>query len=313
MAAAAERFLDGLSLERRAKAAFAFQSAERGDWHIVPGVHHGLAFADMTDADRLAARELVRTALSARGTLKVEAIIALESVLKDLENGSSVRDPLKYSVAIFGAPGKEAPWAWHFEGHHISLNFTCAKGEVISVTPYFLGANPGEVRAGANSGKRALAGEEDLGRELVTSLSAEQRGKAIIAEAAPKDVLTLPGRPIGGLWPEPSLGLPVAELTAEQRGIFDELLDEYLRDLRGPLAAAELERMRGAGLDKIRFCWAGGLVKGEAHYYRLVGPTFVIEYDNTQNDANHIHTVWHDRMRDFGGDALAEHLKGDGK
>ncbi|MEK6701248.1 MAG: DUF3500 domain-containing protein, partial [Planctomycetota bacterium] len=249
--------------------------------------------------------------LSARGVLKAEAIMALDAILRDLENGNPSRDPFKYAVAVFGTPGDAGAWAWHLEGHHISLNFTCLKGEVVSVTPYFLGANPGEVRAGPSTGKRALAAEEDLGRELVTSLTPEQRAKAIIAQKAPPEVLSVPGRPINGLWPEPPLGLACADMTPDQRRIFDELLAEFTHNLRGSLAAAEYAKMQTAGLEKIRFCWAGSLERNQGHYYRLVGPTFVIEYDNTQNEANHPHTIWHDRTRDFGGDALADHLKAD--
>ncbi len=311
MSDAAKRFLGGLTPEQKAKAAFTLEGKERRDWRFVPGDHHGLTFADMGDADRIAARDLLRAGLSSRGVMKVEAIMALDGVLRDLENGNPVRDPMKYTIAIFGSPDNAGQWGWHIEGHHISLNFTCAKGEVISTTPYFLGANPGDVRTGTSTGKRALAAEEDLGRELVKSLTPEQRAKAVIAEKAPPDVLTVPGRPINGMWPEPPLGLACADLTPDQRCTFDELLAEYTQNLRGSLASAEMDRMRAAGIEKIRFCWAGSVEKGQGHYYRLVGPTFVIEYDNTQNEANHPHTVWHDRTRDFGGDALADHLKAD--
>lgn len=311
MASAAKKFITGLTPERKTKAALTFDGKERQDWSFVPGNHHGLTFADMGDADKSAARDLIRSGLSARGVLKAEAIMALDAILHDLENGNPSRDPFKYTVAVFGTPGDTGAWAWHLEGHHISLNFTCLKGEVISVTPYFLGANPAEVRGGPSAGKRALAAEEDLGRDLVKSLTPDQRAKAVIADKAPPEVLSLPGRPINGLWPEPPLGLACADLSPDQRRIFDELLAEFTHNLRGSLADAEYAKMKAAGLEKIRFCWAGSFEKNQGHYYRIVGPTFVIEYDNTQNEANHPHTIWHDRTRDFGGDALAGHLKAD--
>lgn len=313
MAAAAQRFLARLTPERRAKAVFSLDSSERADWHFVPRDRPGLSFGEMTDADRIAARELLRTGMSGKGVLKVEAIMALENVLRDLEHGNPVRDPSKYAVMVFDSPAKtDGAWGWRLEGHHLCLNFTCVKGEVVSVTPMFMGSNPGEARAGLIAGSRPLAAEEDHARELVTSLSPEQRGKAIIAEKAPDDVLTLPGRPLKGIWTDPPLGIPAAEMTAEQQSALTTILmAEFVQNLSPELADAELERIAHEGFQNIRFCWAGGIEKGQRHYYRIVGPTFVIEYDNTQNDANHVHTVWHDRTRDLGGDPLTEHLKHD--
>lgn len=313
MAAAANQLLTQLTPERRAKAVHALESKEHADWHFVPRDRPGLSFGAMTDADRIAARALVRTGLSGNGVLKVEAIMALENVLRDLENDNPVRDPGKYAITVFGSPeNSDGGWGWRLEGHHLCLNFTCARGDVVSVTPMFLGSNPGEARAGLVAGMRALAAEEDVARALVMSLSDSQRAKAVIDERAPADVLTMPGRPMDGIWDNPALGLAASELSAQQRLILDELVSEFAHNLRGELAAAELARMHEsgptAGKDTIRFCWAGGVEKGQPHYYRIVGPTFVIEYDHTQNNANHVHTVWHDRTRDLGGDLLGEHL-----
>lgn len=316
MAAAARRFLGQLTPERRGKAALSLEGKERADWHVVPRDRPGLSFGEMTDADRVAARELLRTGLSGKGVLKIEAIMTLENVLRDLERGNPIRDPNTYAVTVFGSPDDaDGAWGWRLEGHHLCLNFTCVKGEVVSVTPSFMGSNPGEIRSGLKAGERVLAGEEDLGRALVKSLTAAQRAKAVIDERAPAEVLTWPGRPMDEIWVDPPLGLAASEMSAQQRALLDELVEEYAHNLRGDLADVELARMREVGLgtrmDAVRFCWAGGVEKGQPHYYRIVGPSFVIEYDNTQNDANHVHTVWHDRTRDLGGDALSEHLKKD--
>ena len=96
-------------------------------------------------------------------------------------------------------------------------------------------------------------------------------------------------------------------MTPAQRGLLERLIGEYAHNLRHELAEQELDRIRSADMGKVRFAWAGTLEVGRPHYYRITGPTFVIEYDNTQNDANHVHTVWHDRERDFGHDLLKEH------
>jgi hypothetical protein len=239
--------------------------------------------------------------------LKVEEIMSLDSVLRDLEKGRGpVRDPLKYTVEVYGQPRDGGTWGWKIEGHHVSLNFTVAGGAV-TVTPAFLGANPAEVRRGERAGLRVLAAEEDLGRDLARSLSAEQRKAAVVSEEAPRDILAVPGRGLDGV---PATGLAVAEMTGEQRALVERLLGEFAGNLRHEMAAPELERVRGAGLEKVVFAWAGGMERGQGHYYRLSGPTFVIEYDNTQDGANHVHTVWRDRERDFGKDLLKEHLEG---
>ncbi len=316
MVSAAKRFLGQLTPEHRAKAVFSLDSKERADWHFIPRDRPGLSFGEMTDADRIAARDLLRTGMSSKGVLKVEAIMALENVLRDLEKGNPVRDPTKYALTVFGSlddAGKA--WGWRLEGHHLCLNFTCVKDAVVSVTPMFMGSNPGEARSGLLAGMRALAADEDLGRALVKSLTAEQQTRAVLDARAPADVLTTPGRPLDGIWVDPPLGLAASEMSAEQRALLDDLIGEYAHRLRGDLAEVELARMReageGRGMDAIRFCWAGGMETGQPHYYRIVGPSFVIEYDNTQNDANHVHTVWHDRTSDFGGDVLSEHMKRD--
>jgi hypothetical protein len=307
MAAAAASFLDSLTPELREKAAFAFDSNQREDWHYVPRRAPGLEFSEMNEPQKIAARTLMRSTLSSHGTNKVEQIMLLDSVLRDIEKGSGPRrDPLAYSVAVFGTPGN-GPWGWKLEGHHISLNFTSAT-EHIATTPSFLGANPAEVRTGDRAGLRVLAAEEDIARELLSSLTPEERKEAIIGDKAPADVLAVPGRSLAEI---DAAGLPFAKMDVGQKVLVQRLLGEFAGNLRFELAERELERIRDAGIDKVRFAWMGGELKGQGHYYRLSGPTFVIEYDNTQNDANHVHTVWRDRERDFGRDQLKEHIEHD--
>lgn len=310
MATAANAFLDSLSPPLRASAALPFDDKARQDWHYIPRDHAGVGFTQLSDTQKLAARQLIRSTLSSQGMNKVEEIMLLDSVLLEMEKGAGPRrDPLAYSIAIFGTPGTE-PWGWKLEGHHVSLNFT-GSGQSTAVTPAFLGANPAEVRQGPRAGVRVLAAEEDLGRELLASLTPEQRKTAIIADKAPSDILAVPGRSADEI---AIAGLPVSSMDEPQRKLIDRLLSEFAGNLTHELASRELERIRKAGIENVRFAWMGSDRRGEGHYYRLTGPTFVIEYDNTQNNANHVHTVWRDRERDFGRDILKEHLEhGHGK
>jgi len=305
MAAAAQRFLESLTSEQCARASLAFESRARRDWHYVPRRRDGVGFAEMSEPQRIAARDLMHAALSSGGVGKAEAIMLLEGVLREMERGAGPqRDPLAYSVCVFGTPGDGA-WGWKVEGHHLSLNFT-GVGDRTAVTPAFFGANPAEVKRGDRAGLRVLAAEEDLGRALLASLNREQRERAVIGEHAPADITAVPGRSLDTV---DLSGLAVSEMDADQREIVERLLAEYAGNMRHEFAARELERIRGAGMEQVRFAWMGRAARGEGSYYRLSGPTFVIEYDNTQDQANHVHTVWRDRERDFGHDLLKEHYE----
>jgi hypothetical protein len=307
MLSAAKALVQSFPEADRDKLTLAFDDRARTDWHFVPRSRPGVRMADMTDAQKLASRDLLRAALSSQGVLKVEQIMSLDGVLREMENNPG-RDPLQYTFTIYGEPNATGAWGWKVEGHHISLNFTCVNGRVSAATPSFLGANPATVPSGPLAGMRPLAVEEDLARELLRSLDDGQRAEAVIADKAPADILLVPGRDFDAA---PAAGIAYAKLNAAQRAMIDELLDEYAHTLRRELAHAELERIRGAGMDAVRFAWAGSAEPGQGHYYRITGPTFVIEYDNIQNNANHVHTVWHDRTRNFGADALREHYRHD--
>lgn len=307
MASAARNFLSALTPDQQARASFDFTDAERTNWHYIPRARKGLPIKEMTHEQRLLAQALLASGLSHTGYGKAVSIMSLESILAILEKdrvGGPARDPELYFVSIFGKPGA-VPWGWRLEGHHLALNFTIpAAGAAPVVTPSFFGSNPGEVKSGPRAGTRILGKEEDLGRELVKSLDETQRKTAIILADAPKEILNDPKR-IDPTKPE---GLPYSTLTDAQKTLLAQLIKEYLFRHRPDIAADEWARLEKSGLDKVHFAWAGGLEAGQPHYYRVQSDAFVIEYDNTQNDANHVHSILRHFGRDFGHDALGKHV-----
>lgn len=308
----AAAFVASLDPAQRERAAMPFAAEARTAWGFVPNEYPGLALADMNLEQRRAAHELLRGTLSTQGYLKATAIFGLDAVLRALEDRPGrpalQRDPERYWFQVFGDPAGKEPWGWRVQGHHVSLHFTTVDG-VVAHTPFFLGANPAEVRAGAARGLRVLGAEEDLGRRLWTSLDEGQRKLALLDVKAPSDVILGPNRNADFLGTPK--GVPVSALNDEQRAILATLLDEYLGNLRKELAERALRELEKAGYEAIRFAWAGSAEPGQGHYYRLHGPTFVVEYDNTQNDANHVHTVWRDLRHDFGADLLRQHHQRD--
>lgn len=309
MAERARAFLEALTPAQRTTATVPFASDAREDWHYVPRQRVGLALRDMTADQQTLAWAVVASAMSERGLAKTEAIVALEAVLAEVEGGTqSFRDPGRYHLLIAGTPDSHGTWGWRFEGHHLSLNITVVDGRAFATTPSFFGANPAEIRTGPRRGERVLADEEDLGRELVRSLDASQRAVAVIARTAPREILTGAAARVDPLAPP---GIGAERLTGEQRGILMRLVRTYVERHRPELARSDLAQIEAAGVERIHFAWAGGLEQGEGHYYRVQGPTFLLEYDNTQNGANHIHTVWRDFEGDFGRDLLREHLAAD--
>lgn len=303
MADAARAFLASLSPELRTRANLAFDAPQRADWHYVPRAFHGVELGSLDGNQREQAMALLRSAMSERGAQEAEDIMALDGILRDIERGRGARrDPLAYAVAVFGTPGTE-PWGWRIEGHHLSLSFTGAGGTT-AVTPSFRGANPALVRGGARDGMRVLHLEEDLAFGLLASLDAGQRARAVVGAEAPADIQAVPGRSAATV---DAVGLPASAMTEAQRAMLEGLLRTYAEDLRPELAARELARIRAAGFERIRFAWMGGERPGLPHYYRVSGPTFVIELDNVQDGANHVHAAWRDRTRDLGEDLLGAH------
>jgi hypothetical protein len=308
MASAATAFVASLKPEQAEKGTFKLKDDERENWHFIPKARKGLPIKEMTPEQRQLATKLLRSGLSDAGHRKATTIMSLETILKELEapNGRMVRDPELYYVSVFGKPDPKGTWGWRVEGHHMSVNFTIVKGEYVAGTPSFLGSNPAEVKEGPRKGLRALADEEDQGRQLVKALSAEQREQAIFDKTAPKDIFTMAERHVK---PLEEKGIAAVKLNKEQKEMLMQLISAYVGRNRSDLAKEDLRKIQEAGVDKIHFAWAGGTEKGDPHYYRVQGPTFLLEYDNTQNNANHIHAVWRDFANDFGEDLLKRHYQ----
>lgn len=310
MTAAAKMLLAALSPQQRALVQTDYGSPDRVGWHFIPKKHRkGLPLKDMSPAQRKLALSLVRAALSQAGYDKATAIMQLERVLAAIEGqnggGRHSRDPLRYYLTLFGKPDISDRWGLSFEGHHLSLNFVVQGDRVVSSTPQFLAANPAIVRDSylpeVKRGTQVLKGEESLGFDLVRSLSAIQRNKAILSDRAPRDI-----RHGGEPQPpaQPPAGLAAAEMTDRQQELLSQLLEEYLSAMPRDVAAARRRRMDTAGLEKIYFAWAGATEPQIGHYYRVQGPTLLIEFVNTQpdsagNPANHVHCVWRDPTGDF--------------
>lgn len=320
MATAATEFLRSLTPEQRQQASFSFDGDERTHWHFVPTeifARHGLTLKQMNPPQQALARELLKAGLSQRGYMTATQVMELESVLATLEAAQAaataqppqanrfVRDPERYFFSILGTPSTRNTWGWRVEGHHLSLHFTVVNGTLVGGAPTFLGSNPAEVRDGPKRGTRVLGLEEDAARSLFESLDASQRATAVINTTTPNDIVTVASVKIEPLSP---VGIPAAALTVSQRALLKQLVDVYAGYMADDIAADRLARIEKSGWDKVAFAWAGRVERGQKHYYRVQGPTFLIEYDNTQNDANHIHSVWRDFNGDFGEDLLREHV-----
>ena len=308
---AVRAWLDGLDDAQRAQARFPFETPERFVWAYTPGPRKGLAIRDMRPDQRAASSAIVAAAMSSRTAGEIGAIIALETVLGQLEraddrSGWIRRDPELYWFAVFGEPDSPDPWSWRIGGHHVAIHVTVVGDRVAGTTPSFLGANPAVVPSGPGAGTRTLPGEEELARGLLSALTPGERGAAVIDGIAPADILTGTAR-VADLRSVP-IGIRHADLGAPRRSLLERLIRHYVERMRPDVAEAAWDRIVNAGLGDATFAWAGSDAPGRGHYYAVRGPTFVIEYDNTQNGANHIHAVWRDLDDDWGEDALAKHL-----
>ena len=304
MARAATAFLKTLDDGQRAKAQYAFDAEERFNWHFIPRERKGLPLKEMTPAQREAAFALLKTGLSASGFSRAESIRSLELVLRAMENRNS-RDPEMYFFTVFGTP--DAPsWAWRYEGHHAAQNWTVARGKAVATSPAFFGANPAEVMEGPMKGTRALTAEADLGWALLDGLVGHSREQAVVSATAPNEIVTTNARKVS---PLDATGLAVREMTKQEQGLLMTLIEAHASTQAPALAAERLSKIKAAGFENVRFAWMGATKRapGAAHYYRIQGPTFLIEYDNSQNNANHQHIVWRDFKGDFGDDLLAAH------
>jgi hypothetical protein len=307
MAASAKNFLGALTPDQRAKASFNFDDAERLNWHIIPRPRKGLPLKEMDAKQRDLAQALLKTGLSQRGHQKAHDIMnKLELVLRAIEKDPVRRDPENYLFSVFGTPDAKGTWGWRVEGHHLSLNFTVMGGRMTATSPMAFATNPAEVREGEFKGLRVLSGEEDHARALLKALDEKQRAVAVYEQKAPPDIFTLAKNDINPLTPP---GLKASEMTGAQFAMLEKLVNEYAANVAPELAAERMKQFKSAKRDQITFAWAGGAERGEGHYYRVQTPAFLIEYDNTQNNNNHIHSVWRDFKGDFGRDWLREHYQ----
>ena len=304
MTACARRFLDLLDGERRGRAALPLAHERHRDWGYVPRVRPGLPLRAMRDPEAAACWALVETGLGPAGSAKTRGVLALEAILQARTPRKAYRDPLNYALAIFGLPGA-GPWAWRFEGHHVSLTFTLVPGVALAVTPHFLGANPfsGRVVPEAQGGLAGvLERESALAFALIGDLPPGLRARAILAAEAPPDFLTRPGRERSLAQPA---GLPLAAMAQAQRSRALALIEAFFAHLHPDLAAPLERRLRAAGVDGLHLAWAGGTTPDRLHYWRLHGPTLLLEYDRT--DTDHAHSVWHDPTDPLAEDLLRAH------
>jgi hypothetical protein len=316
----AAAFLDSLTPEQREKAGDPLDSTDRTRWNFIPNnmfPRQGLPIKEMTEPQRKLAHELLKSGLSERGyTTTTRIMTDLEAILRDTEaaaraanptakGSGNVRDPELYFFTVFGTPGQKGTWGWRVEGHHVSLHFTVANGNAVVAAPTFWGTNPAEVREGTHKGLRVLDKEQDAGRALVMALDDAQRKTATFAEVAPNDILTMTQVTVNPLDPP---GIAATAMTPKQRELLMQLIEVYTAQMTPDIAAERQAEIKKGGPDKITFAWAGPIQPGERHYYRVQGPTFVIEFDNTQNNGNHIHSVFRDFDSDFGRDLLREHV-----
>lgn len=307
MTETATNFLASLSDEQRAKALYELKSDERLNWHFIPKTRNGLPIKEMTPNQRPLAQALLSSALSVRGFINAVSVSSLEEILADIEKGKGPkRDAELYFVTIFGKPGPDATWAWRFEGHHLALNFTVIKGKFVTDGPAFFGSNPENILEGPRKGMRLLGEVEDAGRKMMLALNDEQKKKATLAAEVPKDIFTAASRKVTLTKLE---GVSAAELNAQQKDVLLALIKEYANRMRPELAAQDVDKIEKAGIDKVYFGWIGETELKKPHYYRVHGPTFLIEYDNIQNGANHVHSVWRDLENDFGEDLLKKHYE----
>ncbi len=311
MRTTANNFLKSLSAGQKEKTQFAFTDDERYNWHYIPKERKGITLNELSSDQKKKAMDLLHSALSDNGFNKATAIMELETVLKAVENrpaNDNHRDPGNYHFSIFGNPATDSIWGWRFEGHHVAFNFSSENNKLVSGTPGFLGSNPAIVLSGPEKGKQILKDETELGFALLNSLNEKQLSTTIINTTSPEEIITAASRK--AIISDPK-GILYSELNSSQQKIFMQLLSMYIHRYTKLLAADMMHDIESAGLNNLRFAWAGAKQPGPGnpHYYRIQGPTIIIEYDNTQNNANHVHSVVRDLKHDFGGDELLEHYK----
>jgi len=345
MRSAADALLSTLSREQLGRALFPFEDEdERRDWDFIPKYRrNGLALREMTDRQQVLAQQLLASGLSLPAYTRATSIMAFENVLRELNApraglaAAEFRHAGKYQFSFFGEPHAEQTWGWRMVGHHVAVNFTIVDGTFVAPTPLLFGSEPAQFGV-----FRPLVDDEDRGFLLLEALDAAQRQQAIIHDVAPPDFVTrvvkklgdeeLPGDHELGFdhyvisdhdremlkWiRHEARGLPGASMTTRQMAHFRDIIAAYVERLPEEPARLHLERLERAGFEQFTFAWAGHPERGKPHYFRVQGPSFLVEFENAQvgggvpGEANHIHTVWRDPDNDFGDDLLLHHYAQD--
>ncbi len=308
----ANAFLSSLDAKQKEKAVFAYDNEERFDWNFVPMTRSGLALHEMDESQKQLAMSLLKATLSDQGFRKASGVLSLEAILREVEGlpaTNGYRDPQKYYLSFFGTPSSKKLWGWRIEGHHISLNVSSDNGKIVATTPSFFGANPAVVTRG-NRHIQLLKEETDLGFALVNSLTEDQLRIARFSERALPEIVSGNDRKAKKLEPA---GIPFKDLSSSQKESFLKLLDVFVLNYEFGFSSRLMTKIKDAGVDNLSFAWAGSVQPGKGHYYRIQGPMLLIEYDNTQNNANHVHTAVRDLTNDFAEDILREHYDKDHK
>ena len=311
LSAVANTFLNTLTPELKNASLFDFNSAERTQFFFVPVERKGTSFNQFNESQKEAALNLLKASLSKKGFYKSEEIRQLEKVLLKIENpplifnGKKViRDYLDYHFWIFGVPSETKLWGWKFEGHHISFNFISKNNTILSSTPSFLGANPAIVAIEGFKKKQVLKSEMNMGTQLVSSFDTLQNNIAQFSKNAPIDIITKNNFKAEKINP---LGISYNELNASQKDLFLELLDEYMDTYIFGFAEDLRKKVYRSGIENLHFAYAGEINSTKGFYYRIQGGDLLIEYDNIQNDANHVHSVVRDLSNDWGESILKKH------
>lgn len=323
---AADRFLKTLSAEQYEKATYSFEDTMRTKWTNLPvGLvpRAGIPYGSLSDSSRLAWHRVLTAILSSQGYLKTTSIMKLDDILNELYksylDGGKINQPTydrirnlnwshsNYYISVYGLPYSGKPWSINYGGHHIALTYLQDKNGV-SMTPYFIGTDPGEVKTDKYAGLRVLSKEEDYGFMLINLLSPQQKSMTIVSEKIPADIITSPSssQRIDNYY-----GISADKMNTEQKILLDLIIEEYVHNLNHTKAHQLMSKIRKNGYKKIYFAWIGSTMNDKPHYYIINSPDILIEYDNVgfNNDGNHIHAILREKGNDFGEDLLMRHYK----
>ena len=309
--ALATDLLNSLSDSQKEVVSFALEDPAKTRWHYLPHSsfkREGLPLSDMTPIQVQKTYALLEAYLSESGYDQMEQIIDLENYLAVVEKNPAKRDPTKYYLAVYGNPHQDSLWAWSFEGHHVSLNFTVSPDK-ITFAPAFWGSNPGIVPDGPEKGKIVLRKDHDWGLELIQSLSPKQLIQTLVSSQTYGEILTSNQAAVEFI---PNNGISYGQLNRGQKKQLKEIIYLHLDRMEKAVSQKARQLLDEENWNNITFSWAGKIEKLKAHYYRIQGQNFLIEYDNSQNKANHIHVVWREFKGDFGKDLIREHYLKEG-